>query len=98
MCWLERMDLPLELSATVQDLAPIGLPHLGLTLRTRVTLASAAQFRSNAVTHHRPLIWSFYMACIRIKFFFVALTIGLFASGLLAQVATVESSNGLLLT
>ena len=36
------------------------------------------------------------MACIRIKFFFVALTIGLFASGLLAQVATVESSNGLL--
>ena len=36
------------------------------------------------------------MNCVRIKFFFVALTIGLFASGLLAQVATVESSNGLL--
>ena len=36
------------------------------------------------------------MTCIRIKFFFVALTIGLFSSGLLAQVATVESSNGLL--
>ena len=35
-------------------------------------------------TQHWPLIWSFYMTCIKIKFFFVALTIGLFASGLLA--------------